>query len=64
MSSQENKNGLGPSTEAVQAGDMEVQEKRQHDDVIVMPEDIRNLSDAEIASMKKKMVRKMDWVIM
>ena len=33
-------------------------------DSLQMPESIRNMSEAEIETMKKKMIRKMDAVIM
>jgi hypothetical protein len=36
----------------------------QREEIVHMPEELRNMTDAEIADMKKKMVRKMDAVIM
>lgn len=50
---------------AVHSGedDLVKSDKEEHE-AVVMPEDIRNMSEAEIESLRKKMVRKMDMVIM
>lgn len=39
-------------------------EKREEHGLALLPESLRDLSDAERASLEKKMVRKMDLVVM
>lgn len=64
----DNKNDLGLNGQAAQdgqAGEEEfAKQDRHHQDVITMPEELQAMSEEEIADLRKKMVRKMDCVIM
>lgn len=46
------------------AGDDDTLKRDQAEEAVVMPESLRNMSDEDISQLRKKMVRKMDMVIM
>lgn len=53
------------NTDAVQAGEEEFSSKTEMpDEVVAMPDDLRGMSDDELTALRKRMVRKMDCVIM
>lgn len=61
----DNKNDLDLGAQVAHAGEEEFSKQdRNHEDVITMPEELRSMSEEEIADLRKKMVRKMDFVIM
>lgn len=59
------KNG-DPEGTAIQAAQEheEFTKPAQFEETVPMPEELRNMSDAELEALRKKMVRKLDSVIM
>lgn len=60
----DNKNEMGPATDAVDAGDAEIQKFDPAEDVVAMPDELRHLSDEELKKLEKKIVLKMDLFIL
>ncbi|KAH8180277.1 major facilitator superfamily protein [Sarocladium implicatum] len=54
----------GPTADAGDGKDMELQKPDLVQEVVATPDEFRNLSEEELKTLEKKMVRKMDFVIM